>query len=61
MDVAYRKGRKNHCHEMSELGCIAFEGAIECLFHNLAPNMMAIEIFSMSWRKMCVHTHLEAL
>lgn len=46
VNVAYRQGRKNDCHEISVLDYIASDGALEYLFHDLVPNLTATELLS---------------
>lgn len=44
MNVTYRRGTKDDCQKIAELDYIASEGAIEYLFHDLVPNMSAIQV-----------------
>lgn len=46
MNVSYREGKKEDCHRIAEFDYIASDGVVEYLFHDLIPNISAIEILS---------------
>ncbi|WP_445365817.1 GNAT family N-acetyltransferase [Microbulbifer sp. ANSA001] len=46
MNVNYRLGKKDDCRRIAELDYIASDGAVEYLFHDLIPNVPAIEVLS---------------
>ena len=44
MNVEYRQGEKQDCRAIAELDYMASGGAVEYLFHDLIPNMSAIDV-----------------
>ncbi|MCG8376501.1 MAG: GNAT family N-acetyltransferase, partial [Chlorobiales bacterium] len=51
LNVTYRQGKKSDCREIAELDYIASDGAVEYLFHDLVPNMTAVDVVSAGLEK----------